>query len=274
MWGSSTRNTRIERLWVEVGSQFARLWRAFFFRLERSNYLDRTDASHLWLIHLLFMNEINDDCDEFTLNWNTHPLSGKGRGQSPQDLYLLGQIEHGIYVDECEGLTAEEINAVYGIEGEPQRRPAGVGAGTTPSEFESDDEGQSDRGDAMDVDEETGEDVRMEVDVDEYESDDDNPGNIVHAPENTNPFATDGDFDAFRQALESLEATDIIPDGYGLRPEEWGADGYPVIETIHNGQLGKGRRSFMIPLPDEVWRPRAVRWARAHYLLNAVLAVA
>ncbi|KAJ6470499.1 hypothetical protein C8R45DRAFT_937408 [Mycena sanguinolenta] len=26
MWGSSTRNTHIERLWVEVGTQFARRW--------------------------------------------------------------------------------------------------------------------------------------------------------------------------------------------------------------------------------------------------------
>ncbi|KAK7000661.1 hypothetical protein R3P38DRAFT_3616554 [Favolaschia claudopus] len=35
LWGTSTRNTRIERLWVEVGSQFARRWRGFFLRLER-----------------------------------------------------------------------------------------------------------------------------------------------------------------------------------------------------------------------------------------------
>jgi ABC-type Fe3+ transport system permease subunit len=28
----STHNTRIERLWVEVGTQFARAWRAFFIR--------------------------------------------------------------------------------------------------------------------------------------------------------------------------------------------------------------------------------------------------
>jgi hypothetical protein len=35
MWGPSTRNTRIERIWSEVGSQFARAWRAFFLRLER-----------------------------------------------------------------------------------------------------------------------------------------------------------------------------------------------------------------------------------------------
>ena len=31
MWGSLTHNTRIERLWVEVGTQFARMWHAFFF---------------------------------------------------------------------------------------------------------------------------------------------------------------------------------------------------------------------------------------------------
>ena len=30
MWGSSVFNTRIERLWVEVGCQFARAWRALF----------------------------------------------------------------------------------------------------------------------------------------------------------------------------------------------------------------------------------------------------
>jgi hypothetical protein len=40
MWGTSTHNTRIERLWVEVGKEFARAWRAFFFRLERRHYLD------------------------------------------------------------------------------------------------------------------------------------------------------------------------------------------------------------------------------------------
>ena len=29
MWGSSVFNTRIERLWVEVGRWFAHAWRAF-----------------------------------------------------------------------------------------------------------------------------------------------------------------------------------------------------------------------------------------------------
>jgi hypothetical protein len=78
MWGSSTHNTRIERLWVEVGSQFARAWRAFFFRLEELHGLDRKNPFHLWLLHFLFLDSINDDCEEFAENWNAHPISGKG----------------------------------------------------------------------------------------------------------------------------------------------------------------------------------------------------
>ena len=42
MWGSSTHNTQIERLWVEVGMQFTCSWHAFFFHLERLHHLDRT----------------------------------------------------------------------------------------------------------------------------------------------------------------------------------------------------------------------------------------
>lgn len=78
MWGSSTHNTRIERLWVEVGSQFARRWRAFFFRLERCHHLDRNDPHHIWLLHYLFLDAINEDCQGFQDSWNAHPLSGDG----------------------------------------------------------------------------------------------------------------------------------------------------------------------------------------------------
>lgn len=83
MWGSSTHNTRIERLWVEVGSQFARRWRAFFLRLERLHFLDRTNPHHLFLLHILFLDDINDDCDEFKRYWNTHPIVGEGHHQTP-----------------------------------------------------------------------------------------------------------------------------------------------------------------------------------------------
>ncbi|KAJ3809479.1 hypothetical protein F5876DRAFT_43775 [Lentinula aff. lateritia] len=83
LWGSSTHNTRIERLWVEVGSQFGRAWRAFFFRLEGLHGLDRKNCHHLWLLHTLFLDEINKDCEDFQENWNAHPISGEGRDCSP-----------------------------------------------------------------------------------------------------------------------------------------------------------------------------------------------
>lgn len=80
---SSTHNTRIERLWVEVGSHFARKWRAFFLRLERLHGLDRKNPRHLWLLHRLFLESINHDCKVFQDEWNAHPISGLGKDQSP-----------------------------------------------------------------------------------------------------------------------------------------------------------------------------------------------
>lgn len=84
MWGTSTHNTRIERMWGEVGSVFARAWRAFFFRLERLHQLDRKNPHHLWLLHLLFLDAINQDCTDWQQFWNCHPISGFGHDRSPE----------------------------------------------------------------------------------------------------------------------------------------------------------------------------------------------
>lgn len=67
---SSTRNQRIERLWVEVGSQFARRWRAFFHRLEDDHFLDSTNPHHLWLLHHLFLRVLDNDAKLFQDDWN------------------------------------------------------------------------------------------------------------------------------------------------------------------------------------------------------------
>jgi len=90
----STHNTRIERLWVEVGSQFARQWRAFFFRLERLHRLDRSNPMHLWLLHYLFLDIINDDCKAFQAEWNAHPISGEGHDRSPD--VCLSPANHSV----------------------------------------------------------------------------------------------------------------------------------------------------------------------------------
>lgn len=73
---SSTHNTRIERLWVEVGTQFARRWRSFFTRLEQDYGLNVRNPAHLWLLSTMFLDDINNDCEEFVQNWNQHGISG------------------------------------------------------------------------------------------------------------------------------------------------------------------------------------------------------
>ena len=83
MWGPSVFNTRIERLWLEVGKRFVRQWHAFFFRLEKCHLLKRQDQHHRWLLHYLFLGLINEDCEKFCDEWNSHPISGEGGGFSP-----------------------------------------------------------------------------------------------------------------------------------------------------------------------------------------------
>lgn len=126
----STRNSRIERLWVEVGTQFVRHWRAFFSRLERLHGLNIEKTGHLWLLQGLFLDAINDDCKTFREEWNLHPIAGPStNNKSPQvssnirylghvrtriydlsqDLRLISQVTLGIYRDDCEGVHPDTI---------------------------------------------------------------------------------------------------------------------------------------------------------------------
>ncbi|KAJ7233666.1 hypothetical protein C8J57DRAFT_1090355 [Mycena rebaudengoi] len=80
MWGSSTRNTRVERLWVEVGTQFARRWP----------------------------------------QWNLHPLGGtRNKGQSPSANYCypsqLQTNNHGVEEDQP-GVHPTILEEFYGVE--------------------------------------------------------------------------------------------------------------------------------------------------------------
>ena len=88
MWGPSVFNTRIERLWVEVGRRFVRQWRAFFVRLEKCHLLQRSNSSHRWLLHYFFLDSINKDCQKFCDEWNSHPIAS-AEGHSPNVCYLI-----------------------------------------------------------------------------------------------------------------------------------------------------------------------------------------
>jgi hypothetical protein len=77
---SSTRNTRIERLWVDIGKEFGRRWRGFFNRLEDQYSLDPKNPAHLWLLTELFLGMINEDCERFVVDYNHKGIKNKDVG--------------------------------------------------------------------------------------------------------------------------------------------------------------------------------------------------
>ena len=108
---SSTHNTRIERLWVEVGRNFCRNWRAFFGRLEDEFGLDHSNPGHIWLLQTLFLDAINTDCDLFVQEWNAHPISGRDtKDMSPQVRPQFIHFCHRSTFDACVGFTFSSTN--------------------------------------------------------------------------------------------------------------------------------------------------------------------
>ncbi|KAJ7480898.1 hypothetical protein FB451DRAFT_1556366 [Mycena latifolia] len=199
MWGSSTRNTRIERLWVEVGSQFARRWRAFFTRLGRLHRLDRKNSIHLWLLHQLFLQAINDDCLEFQEEWNLPPISG-----APPTTRALQSSSH--------------------------RRRGETGAGHT-----SDDEGDPDDSDEeseLDPQEE----LENQIQADQAQNIRHAP---VKVARHHSPFDEEADEQGFLELLAEVLSQPDVPEDYGILPEEWEGDSYDEVETIRTGTNGK-----------------------------------
>ncbi|KAF7318562.1 Integrase catalytic domain-containing protein [Mycena chlorophos] len=147
-WGLSTHNTPIERFWVEVGSQVVRPWRAFLSRLEREHQLNADNPHHLWLLHELFIDQINADLKQFQAEWNAHPMGNRGE-ISPEDARFLGQTSLGLYADDVRRIHPDVLQRYRNLQGEalddaiaqdqePEIRHDGVEAPRAEDPFDSD----------------------------------------------------------------------------------------------------------------------------------------
>ncbi|KAL0563200.1 hypothetical protein V5O48_018875 [Marasmius crinis-equi] len=90
---------------------------------------------------LLFLNAIKEDCQSFQGDWNSHPISGHGHDKSPEQMRFMGQLKEKTYIyeDDCKGLTPQEIQDGYGIDGDPREAPdIFVGAGYDTEEEQKD----------------------------------------------------------------------------------------------------------------------------------------
>ena len=87
----SVHNIRIERLWVEVGRIIVAKWKPFFESLEDYYGLRLDSAAHLWLLHHLFLDQLNHDIQGWAEHWNSHVMRLKGqKNRAPRDMFLIG----------------------------------------------------------------------------------------------------------------------------------------------------------------------------------------
>lgn len=89
----------------------------FFYDLESSSGLNIDDDDHTWLLHHLFLDDINGEITQWSEVWNNHKISTPGVGNlSPKAMKLFSIVTHGIrgVVDIVPDNAIEE----YGIDWE------------------------------------------------------------------------------------------------------------------------------------------------------------
>ena len=98
-WSLNTRsvhNSRIERIWYDVTEGFGGKWKDFFTDLEANEGLDVDNPAHIWLLHHLFLDEINQDALIWAEAWNNHKLQIRGEPQqTPQEMFFFSMLEDG-----------------------------------------------------------------------------------------------------------------------------------------------------------------------------------
>ncbi|KAL3852027.1 hypothetical protein ACJMK2_015716 [Sinanodonta woodiana] len=91
--GLSVHNQRIERLWAETNRVLSRYYRRLFMFMEDLGLLSNLDEVDLFVLHFVFLPQIQRSLDEFYNQWNYHGLSSVGH-QSPLALWMQDALLH------------------------------------------------------------------------------------------------------------------------------------------------------------------------------------
>ena len=120
----SIHNSQVERIWYDVTEGFGGKWKDFFIDLEANEGLDFNKHAHIWLLHHLFLDDINHDALAWAETWNSHKLQIRGEcQQTPQEMFFFSMLEdgphgiHGLRQNREDRLDGEDIT-LYGIDWE------------------------------------------------------------------------------------------------------------------------------------------------------------
>ena len=122
----SVHNIQIERLWVDVTAQVGATWAQVFIMLELHHGLDINNRNHIWFLHYLFLNSINQQLDFFTQAWNQHRIQIRnGPNRSPADMFGFDMLVHGVRGYQLptpqDGPLSDEELEVFGVDWEGLR---------------------------------------------------------------------------------------------------------------------------------------------------------
>jgi hypothetical protein len=113
----SVHNIRIERLWVEVKWIIVTKWKPFFGGLEAHHGLRMDSAAHIWLLHHLFLESLNNNIQEWAEHSNTHGMRLKReKDKVPKDMFILGMRRHVLDVTIVRQEEAVEDVDQFGID--------------------------------------------------------------------------------------------------------------------------------------------------------------
>ncbi|KZV59397.1 hypothetical protein PENSPDRAFT_595555 [Peniophora sp. CONT] len=252
----SNSNQRVERIWVDVGKQFARPWRAFLTRLEELHQLDHKNPHHLWLIHSLFLQEIDNDCEVFRETWNNHPISKEGMNKSPYQMRFIADVEVGTYVDDYDDVDPRLLQQYYGVSQRWRSRAAADETGAGHSDNDTDDEDDEDA------------DGPITARLAHSQR-----RNLRHAPvevpSSRCPFTSPEMEQSFWEAFRDAEEKAWLPDGCDIKPGDWARQGWGGYPESAQMKIGRKKKKYVISLPSPVWLPRAERWCRALHIMTA-----
>jgi hypothetical protein len=268
---SSTHNTRIERVWVEVGVQFARRWKAFFERLEEHYFLRPDKPEHLWLLNTLFLEEINQDVQMFVHHFNNHGVKNSDMGSKTpkvcvclaillhtepqyQAMRIEGMLQHGVYLDSWSDAGESELAANLGATAPgfgnttaaPNRDEASD-VSTSGSHKSSTNEASHSTESSFVNDPHVRTRVQREI-----------KHHPVRIRRIAPPFDQDQQNILFGRIADRL-AQHCIPQSFGLHQTEPNYLPYNPIQTI---RVGPNRRNRLnqINLPQDIWLPRIEQW--------------
>ena len=89
--GPSTRNQRIERLWVDLQRWCTVKYRRLFLYLEEEELLHPDNPFQLWALHHCFLPMINKALRFFVQRWNGHGIRTV-RNNSPRLIWIRSEL--------------------------------------------------------------------------------------------------------------------------------------------------------------------------------------